>query len=140
LAFEDGLLQERTSDYFAQDTQGNVWYFGEDVTNFHYDEDGNLIGTDSASAWRAGVNGALPGFIMPANPFDGFNYYQEFAPLDGALDQGRIVSVSQQVSVPVGSFSNRRTGAGNYGAGPGGQRVQVLRAGHRVGACRRGLG
>jgi len=106
LAFEDGLLQERTFDYFAQDTQGNVWYFGEDVTNFHYDEEGNLIGTDSTSAWRAGVNGALPGLIMPTNPMVGFNYYQEFARIDGALDQGRIVSVSQQVSVPAGNFGN----------------------------------
>jgi len=106
LAFEDGLLQERTFDYFAQDAQGNVWYFGEDVTNFHYDDEGNLVGTDSASAWRAGVNSALPGLIMPANPTVGFNYYQEFAPIDGALDQGRIVSVSEQVSVPAGDFSN----------------------------------
>ena len=45
-AFEDGLLVERTKDYFAQDTKGNVWYLGEDVTNFHYDDDGNLIGKD----------------------------------------------------------------------------------------------
>ena len=106
LAFEDGLLQERTFDYFAQDAAGNVWYFGEDVTNFHYDDDGNLIGTDSASAWRAGVNGALPGFIMPADPVVGFNHYQEFAPGDAALDQARIIALDRQITVPVGSFSN----------------------------------
>src|SRR5262245_43703144 len=28
--YEDGLLIEDTFDYFAQDTDGNVWYFGED--------------------------------------------------------------------------------------------------------------
>ena len=43
---------------------------------------------------------------MPANPTVGLNYYHEFAPLDGAVDQGRIVSVSEEVSVPVGNFSN----------------------------------
>ena len=46
LEFEDGLLVEKTFDYFAQDTMGNVWYLGEDVTKFEYDEDGNLIGDD----------------------------------------------------------------------------------------------
>ena len=49
LEFEDGLLVEKTFDYFAQDTMGNVWYLGEDVTKFEYDEDGNLI----SRPWRA---------------------------------------------------------------------------------------
>ncbi len=95
-AFEDGRLVEDTFDYFAQDTDGNVWYFGEDVTNYLYDAAGNLIGTDNASAWRAGENfadpigdPAKPGFIMPAAPAVGFEYFQEFAPDDEALDQGR---------------------------------------------------
>jgi hypothetical protein len=89
-AFEDGLLVEETYDYFAQDTAGNVWYFGEDVTSFIYDEEGNLIDTNNDSAWRAGVNDALPGFIMPAELIIGFNYFQEFAPNDDALDEGTI--------------------------------------------------
>jgi hypothetical protein len=87
-AFEDGVLVEDTFDYYAQDSDGNVWYFGEDVTNYHYDEDGHLIGTDTASSWRAGVNGALPGLIMPVDLALGLNYYQEYAPLDDALDEG----------------------------------------------------
>ena len=87
-SYEDGVIQEDTFDFYAQDTDGNVWYLGEDVTNYHYDKDGNLIGTDSASAWRTGVNGALPGFAMPADLTEGFQYYQEFAPLDAALDIG----------------------------------------------------
>jgi hypothetical protein len=88
-----GELQivEDTFDYYAQDSDGNVWYFGEDVTNYIYDPDtGELIGTNDDSAWRAGINGALPGFIMPINLTIGFNYYQEFAALDEALDQGTI--------------------------------------------------
>ena len=70
--FEAGMLVEDTLDYYAQDTDGNVWYFGEDVTNYDYDEEGNLISTDTGSSWLAGRNlanpagdPAQPGFIMP---------------------------------------------------------------------------
>ena len=31
LAYEDGVLIEETFDWFAQDEDGNVWYFGEDT-------------------------------------------------------------------------------------------------------------
>ena len=41
-SFEDGVLVERTRDYYAQDTDGNVWYMGEDTKAFEYDDDGNL--------------------------------------------------------------------------------------------------
>lgn len=91
-AFEDGVLVEETFDYYAQDVLGNVWYMGEDVTNYNYDDEGNLIGTDSASSWRAGVNGALPGFAMPGDPVPGLAYYQEYAPADEALDEGLILT------------------------------------------------
>ena len=105
-AFEEGLLVEETFDFFAQDTLGNVWYFGEDVTNFVYDDDGNLISTNDESAWRAGVNGALPGFIMPADLTIGFNYYQEFAAADAALDQATTFSLGSLVELDIGSFEN----------------------------------
>lgn len=105
-SFENGVIVEDTFDYYAQDTAGNVWYFGEDVTNFVYDDDGNLIETNDESAWRAGVNGALPGFIMPADLIIGFNYFQEFAPADEALDHGTIFSLGETVSLDIGEFTN----------------------------------
>lgn len=105
-AFENGVLVEDTFDYYAQDTAGNVWYFGEDVTNYRYDEDGNLIGTDSPRAWRAGVNDALPGFIMPADLTLGFNYYQEFAAIDEALDQATTMAILGLVSIEIGDYAN----------------------------------
>lgn len=105
-ATEGGLLVEDTLDYYAQDKDGNVWYFGEDVTNYHYDRDGNLVGTDTASAWRAGVNGALPGYIMPASLAIGFNYYQEHAPQDDALDEGTTFAIVPSVTVQAGTFTN----------------------------------
>lgn len=93
----NGVTIEETLDYYAQDTTGNVWYLGEKVKNYRYDDDGNFLGTDSASAWLSGVNGALPGVIMPASPFVGYNYYQEYAPADDALDQATIWALGGDV-------------------------------------------
>jgi hypothetical protein len=92
-AYEGTRIVEDTFDYYTQDRRGNVWYMGEDVTNYRYDRNGNLIGTDSSSTWRAGVNGAKPGYIMPASTEVNFNYYQEFAAADDALDEGTTVAV-----------------------------------------------
>ena len=49
----DGELIEDTEDYLAQDKDGNVWYFGEEVNNF---EDGKLV--DHDGSWIAGVDGS----------------------------------------------------------------------------------
>ncbi len=87
------LLIEDTFDYYAQDKAGNVWYFGEDSTSFSYDNKGQLTGTSTAGSWRAGVNGGKPGFALPTDKTIGFNYYQEFAPADGAVDEGTTKAV-----------------------------------------------
>ena len=102
LEFEDGLLVEKTFDFFAQDTLGNVWYLGEDVSKFEYDEDGNLIGETTEGAWEAGKKGAEPGFIMPADLTIGFNYFQEHAEADEALDEGTIFAILPE----FGGFEN----------------------------------
>ena len=103
--FSDGLLTEDTIDRYAQDKSGNVWYFGEDTTEFERDDEGNVIGTDTSGSWRAGVNGALPGFIMPADRPIGFNYFQEFAEADDALDQATVLATDETVDVPAGHFT-----------------------------------
>jgi hypothetical protein len=105
-SFEGGLLVEDTFDYYAQDKSGNVWYFGEDVTNYIYDRDGNLTGTNSSSSWRAGVNGALPGYIMPVDQTIGFNYYQEHAPADNALDEGTTIALLPSFTAGGVTYSN----------------------------------
>lgn len=106
LAYEDGVLVEQTLDYFAQDVAGNVWYMGEDVINYVYDDDGNLTGTNSDSSWRAGVNGAQPGYQMLATLTPGYSYFQEFAEADGALDQAMILGFLDMLTVPGGTFSD----------------------------------
>lgn len=105
-AFEGDLLVEETHDYYAQDTDGNVWYFGEDVVNYLYDDDDNLVGTNTSSSWLAGENDALPGVIMLGDGVVDFNYFQEFAVADDALDHATIKSVGNTVTIGLGTFTN----------------------------------
>jgi hypothetical protein len=104
--FVDELLVEDTRDYYAQDTAGNVWYLGEGSTAYDYDDEGNLIGTSTSGSWRAGVNGAEPGYIMPADRTTGFSYFQEHAPNDNAMDQATIVGFRDSVTVPARTFAD----------------------------------
>lgn len=105
-AFEDGRLVERTFDYFAADKDGNVWYFGEDVTNFRYDDMGVLTGTDSKSAWRAGVNDALPGISLAGAPSVGLNLFQEHAPAEEAMDYAEVMATDLVIDGPAGTFQD----------------------------------
>jgi len=79
-AYENGVLVEDTFDWYAQDDAGNVWYLGEQVYNYRYDDDGTYVSTDFAGSFEAGVDGAQGGYKMPAEPGYGAGYYQEFAP------------------------------------------------------------
>jgi len=105
-AFEEGRIVEDTFDYYAQDTRGNVWYMGEDVTEFIYDAHGTLTKTTHESAWRAGVHHAQPGFIMPADPAVGFSYFQEFSPADDAIDQARIFARGLTLPTRIETYTN----------------------------------
>lgn len=94
---ENGKLVEDTFDYYAQDKDGNVWYFGEDTTEFD-PETGLPISTEGT--WRAGpATDADAGFIMLANPQVGDRYYQEFAPRV-AVDQAKVISLDGSACVP----------------------------------------
>jgi hypothetical protein len=97
----NNVLIEDTDDWFAQDNDGNVWYMGEDVDNFN--DDGSF--KDHHGAWEAGVDGALPGLIMPANPTKGFAYRQEYY-FNEAEDQAEIVALNVTVETPYGIFTN----------------------------------
>lgn len=101
LAYEGGVLVEDTFDWYAQDKDGNVWYFGEDTKEL--DEDGNVISTEGS--WEAGVDGAQPGIIMLANPQVGDTYSQEFAP-DVAEDMAEVIGFEDAICVRYGCFDN----------------------------------
>lgn len=104
--YQNGIIREDTFDLYAQDTAGNVWYLGEDVTNYLYDKKGAFLGTDNEGGWRAGVNDAVPGFAMPADLTPGFTYYQEFAPLDAALDIGQTIAADLTLDTIFGPQTN----------------------------------
>ncbi len=91
------MLLEKTHDWFAQDVEGNVWYLGEDTAE--YDPQGNVVSTEGS--WQAGVDGAVAGIIMEADPQIADGYRQEY--LAGhAEDQAWILTRSGSVVVPFG--------------------------------------
>jgi hypothetical protein len=96
--FTSGELSEKTYDFFAQDKAGNVWYFGENSQEI---ENGKVVSREGS--WEAGVNGALPGIVMLAQPGVGDAYQQEFA-TGVAEDQAKVLSLSESVKTPFGSF------------------------------------
>ena len=98
-AWDDGDLVEDTFDWYAEDRRGNVWYFGEDVTQLDH---GQIIG--HVGSWEAGVAGATAGIIMPAVPQRGKTYVQELAP-GVAEDKMKVVSLDATVRVPFGTLT-----------------------------------
>lgn len=98
--YVDGELSEETFDWYAQDMDGNVWYFGEDSKEY---EDGKVVST--AGSWEAGIDGAKPGIIMKGNPQVGDTYRQEYL-VDEAEDMAEVISLNESVSIDYGSFEN----------------------------------
>ncbi len=98
---ENGEPVEITKDWYAQDsTTGHIWYLGEYVTNY---QNGKVINHDGS--FEAGVDGAEPGVVMPANPKPGMTYRQEYYK-GVAEDKAAIVTVGkEQVEVPFGYFN-----------------------------------
>ncbi len=97
-----GKLEEVSRNYFAFDNPtGDIYYFGEDVDM--YDANGKVTGHEGS--WLSGVKDAKFGLMMPGKPKVGSRYYQEEAP-KAALDRAEVVSVSETVKVPAGTFNN----------------------------------
>jgi len=97
---ENGDLVEETFDWYAQDKDGNVWYFGEDAKEY---EAGVVVSTKGS--WEAGVDGAMPGIIMEANPQVGDLYRQEYYKGE-AEDMAEVLSLTEPASIIYGSFDN----------------------------------
>lgn len=95
---DNGVLIEDTWDWYAQDKDGNVWYFGEATMKF---EDGKAT---TEGSWRAGVDGALPGVVMWGHPEAkvGEAYRQEYYATH-AEDWGKVLSVTESTTTPAAS-------------------------------------
>ena len=95
----NGSLVEETLDWYAQDSEGNVWYFGEDSKEL---ENGIVVSTEGS--WEAGVDGAKPGIVMEAHPVVGDKYRQEYYKGE-AEDMAKILALNASVTVPFGSYT-----------------------------------
>jgi hypothetical protein len=101
VVYVGGVKEEETYDWYAQDSAGAVWYFGEDSKEFR--PDGTVKST--AGSWEAGVNGAQPGVVMPAHPTVGSTFRQEYR-RGVAEDLAKILQTGTTVSVPLSTYKD----------------------------------
>ncbi len=91
---------EDTFDWYAQDQDGAIWYLGEDTAEFE-----NGVAVSTHGSFEAGVDGALPGIAIPADPQPGMAYRQEY--FEGeAEDNGEVLAIDEMVEVPAGFYEN----------------------------------
>ncbi len=95
-----GQVIEDTHDWYAQDKGGNVWYMGEDVSNY---ENGVLINHEGS--FEAGIDGAKPGILVMAVPVLEMPYRQEYY-FNVAEDWGKVIAKGVSVTTTYGTFSN----------------------------------
>lgn len=81
---EDGVV---TTDWYAQDADGNVWWFGRD------------------GQWQAGTDGAEAGLAMPAHPRVGDGYRTAYA-AGTVEDVATVLAVDAGATVPAGTFED----------------------------------
>jgi hypothetical protein len=96
-----GYLEERTTEWYSQDKQGNVWYFGENTAELA--KDGHV--TSRSGAWQAGVDGAKPGLFMFAHPKVGQAAQQEYYK-GQAADHFKVLSLHASASTPYTTSTN----------------------------------
>lgn len=97
---EEWLTVEISLNWFAICKKTNaVYYFGEWSRDCEdgFDENDVCTGEENnEGSWEAGVDGAMPGLIMPGTPLLGAKYFQEIYLGDEenhAVDRGQIMEV-----------------------------------------------
>jgi hypothetical protein len=98
VVYDHGTPSEITDDWYAQDSDGNIWYFGENTAEFHNGE------KDTSGSFEAGRDGADAGIAMPAHPYVGLTYREEYYK-GQAEDRSKVLAVDQQVQSPAGHFT-----------------------------------
>ena len=91
-----GVPVDRTSGYYAQDRNGNVWHFGEDVQELN--AKGEVTKTEG---WHAGLDGAAPGLVMESKPAKGHTLVNPYT-----NDHSEVVSLAKAVKTPMGPYKN----------------------------------
>ncbi|MBA2537979.1 MAG: hypothetical protein H0V20_11185 [Actinobacteria bacterium] len=95
VAYLGGRIEEVAYDLYAQDDDGAVWYFGEDVFNF---KDGFIA--DTHGTWIAGRDGPAA-MIMPADPQVGDVYRPENIP-GFVFEEVTVKAVARTLDGPLG--------------------------------------
>src|SRR6266496_5033963 len=72
VVYTNGKATEITDDWYAQDKDGNIWYFGENTASIQNGK------KDTSGSFEAGAKGADAGIAMPANPTVGLTYREEY--------------------------------------------------------------
>ncbi len=98
-AFLGGRIHEVAQDLYAQDDDGAVWYFGEDVFNF---ADG--VVADTEGTWFAGKDGPAA-MIMPPDPQVGDVYRPEKIP-GLVFEEVTVKSTEEDVQGPQGKVED----------------------------------
>ncbi len=96
----DGKPKEKPFDWYEQDKHGNVWYLGEDSSDY---VNGKWVHSDGS--WETGVHGAKPGIVMEADPSSADLYRQEYY-AGHAEDVALVLGKDASVAVPYGSFDH----------------------------------
>ena len=96
----NGVLAEKTTDWYAQAANGDVWYFGEATAEY---AQGSIKSTKGS--WEAGVDSAQPGIILKGTPRVGDSYRQEYRPGE-AEDVAKVLRIDPSVQVPGGTFGD----------------------------------
>ncbi len=91
-----GKPADRTIGYYAQDKDGNVWSFGEDVQELN--SKGKVTKTEG---WHAGIDGASPSLVMEAVPSKGHTLVNKYT-----NDRSEVVSLAKPVKTPFGTYKD----------------------------------
>lgn len=101
MEWKNGSLIEISRNFFALCEETiDVYYFGEDVDMFS----GGELASHSGE-WRARVNDARAGLMMPGEPTIGNRYFQEVFPVI-AMDRVKVISLDAKLTTPAGIFKN----------------------------------
>ena len=99
--FNDGEIVEKEIAFYAQDSDGNVWYFGEYPEEY---ENGEFV---KASPWIHGIEDARAGIKMMAEPQLGIpSYFQGWGPAVEWSDYGQVDQIGQETCVPVDCYKD----------------------------------
>jgi hypothetical protein len=100
VAVQDGRTTPLAVRWYAQDDEGNVWWFGQRLTRA-----GRELDPIATRSWQAGRAGAEAGLIMLANPRlgDGYaNAYQR-----GVVERrSTVLSLDASASVPARTYQD----------------------------------